>query len=139
MKKYLIRFLHRGAVFGGFGPIIFGIICFCIQSSGGVPAISGGRLLLGIVSCYLLAFLHAGASVFNQIDEWPITKGMLFHFATLYVSYVFCYLINSWLPFRWQVIAIFTLIFVTLYCIIWLIVWLSVRGVSKKLNLRLGK
>ena len=139
MKKYLMRFLHRGAVFGGIGPIIFGIICFCIQSSGDALAISGGRVLLGIVSCYLLAFLHAGASVFNQVEEWPITKGMLFHFVTLYLSYVFCYLINSWIPFRWQVIGIFTLIFVILYCIVWLIVWLSLTGISKKLNRRVEK
>ena len=31
MNKYVREFLHRGLMFGGFGPIVFGIIILCIS------------------------------------------------------------------------------------------------------------
>lgn len=139
MNKYFKRFFYRGAIFGGFGPIIFGIVCICIETCGTQLNMNGGRLLSGIISCYILAFFQAGASVFNQIEHWQITKCVFFHFLTIYLSYVFCYLVNSWLPFSWRVILIFTLCFILVYAVIWLTVWLSVKVVSKRLNKKLNK
>lgn len=133
MNQYVKEFLHRGLMFGGFGPIILGVI-WAISN----PAITGGQLLLSIVSIYLLAFLQAGASVFNQIEHWSLPKSVLCHFATLYVAYVGCYLLNSWIPFDWRVVAIFTAIFVVVYLVVWLVVYTCVKLTSKKLNANIG-
>ena len=130
MNRYLKEFLHRGLIFGGLGPIILGIIFFCISAGGGIT-FSGGEVLLGVLSTYLLAFVHAGASVFNQIEHWSIGRSLLAHLGTLYVSYLLCYLINSWIPLMWEVVAIFTMVFLITYFIIWGSVYLAVRKTSR--------
>lgn len=138
MNRYLKEFLHRGLMFGGFGPIILGIIFFILSKTLDNFSVNAGQILLGIVSIYVLAFVQAGASVFNQIETWSLPKSMLFHFSTLYFVYVMCYVLNSWIPFEWQVIAIFTAIFVAVYFIIWIAVYFSVKAASKKLNLQIN-
>lgn len=137
MKKYVISFLHRGMLFGGFGPIITSIIFYILSLTLDELTITAQQVLVTMVSTYFLAFFHAGASIFNQIESWPIAKGMLFHLLTLYASYVSCYLINSWIPFDITVLLIFTLIFVLTYFLIWTIVVLSLKITSKKLNSKL--
>lgn len=134
MNKYLKEFLHRGLMFGGFGPIILAIVYFILSKSIENFSLSGKEILLGTVSVYLLAFLQAGATVFNQIEHWPITKSLLCHFTTLYIAYILCYVINSWIPFIPQVLIIFTVIFVLIYLVIWVTVYLSVKAFSKKAN-----
>jgi len=125
-------------MFGGFGPIILGIIFFILSKTLDNFSVNAGQILFGIVSTYVLAFVQAGASVFNQIETWSLPKSMLFHFSTLYFVYVMCYVLNSWIPFEWQVIAIFTAIFVAVYFIIWIAVYFSVKAASKKLNLQIN-
>lgn len=137
MNKYLKSFLHRGLMFGGFGPIIVGIVYFILSKCVENFALSGGEVLLAIASTYLLAFLQAGASVFNQIEHWPIAKSLLCHFATLYLAYSICYVANTWIPFEPMVLLIFTVIFVVVYFIIWGIVYFSVKAASKKFNAKL--
>ncbi len=137
MNKYLKEFLHRGLVFGGFGPIILAIIYFIVSKTVSDFVLSGGEILLGTISIYILAFLQAGATVFNQIEHWPITKSLLCHFATLYIAYVLCYILNSWIPFEPMIIVIFTAIFVVVYFIVWISVYISVKAFSKKANLKL--
>lgn len=134
MNKYLKEFLHRGLVFGGFGPIVLGIIFFILSKTLDDFYVSGAQILLGIISTYILAFVQAGASVLNQIEHWPITKSLFFHFSLLYAAYSLCYILNSWIPFEWTVIAIFTAIFVVTYFIIWFTVYFIVKATSKKLN-----
>lgn len=134
MKKYFKEFLFRGLVFGGFGPIVLGIIFFVLSKTLDDFFVSGGQILLGIVSTYILAFVQAGASVFNQIEEWPITKSLFCHFALLYAAYVICYILNSWIPFEWAVIAIFTAIFAAVYFVIWFTVYFIVKSTGQKLN-----
>lgn len=137
MNKYLKEFLHRGLIFGGFGPIILAIIYYIISNNTKNFSLSGGELLLAIISIYLLSFVQAGATVFNQIDHWPIPKSLLFHFSSLYVVYVLCYLINSWIPFEPMVLVIFTVVFAVIYFIIWITVVLSIKAFTKKANQKL--
>ena len=134
MNKYLKEYLHRGLMFGGFGPVILGIIYFVLSKTLNAFSLSGGELLLAIVSTYLLAFVQAGSTVFNQIEHWTLAKSLLCHFASLYSAYVICYVANSWIPFEWGVVAVFTSIFVVAYFVIWTTVYLSVKATSKKLN-----
>lgn len=138
MNKYLKQFLHRGLIFGGFGPIILAIIYFIISKNVDDFSLTGGELLLGTVSIYLLAFVQSGATIFNQIEDWPITKSLLFHFGSLYIVYVLCYVINSWIPFKPMVIVIFTAVFVVIYFTIWLTVVLSIKAFTKKANKKLN-
>ena len=137
MNKYVKEFFHRGLIFGGFGPIIFGIIIFIVSKTTDNLVLNAGEMLIGIISTYLLAFVHAGASVFNQIEHWGIGKSLLCHLSTLYVAYSLCYLINTWIPFEPKVLLIFTLIFMAVYFVVWGIVYVSVKVTSKNFNAKL--
>ena len=134
MNRYLKEFLHRGLIFAGFGPIVLGIIFFILSKTLDDFYVSGGQILLGIVSTYILAFVQAGASVFNQIEHWPLPKSLLCHFGMLYAVYVVCYISNSWIPFEWGVIGIFTAIFVVIYFTVWFTVYFIAKATGKKLN-----
>lgn len=124
-------------MFGGFGPIIAGIVFAILEYSLPSFSLGGTEVLLSIVSTYVLAFVQAGASVFNQIDNWSVPKSLLCHFSLIYVAYVLCYVLNKWIPFKLEVVLIFTAIFVVVYFIIWTTVYLVVRNTSKKLNTKL--
>ena len=124
--------------FGGFGPIIAGIIYVCIDASLENFSLNGVEVCLGIISTYLLAFLQAGASVFNQIEEWSVGKSLFWHFLTIYIAYTGCYLLNSWIPFEPMVIVIFTVVFTAAYFVIWLSVYFSVKAVSRRMNKKLN-
>ena len=139
MNKYVKSFLHRGLIFGGFGPIILGIVFFIIERSGGELGLNGGDILLAITSIYLLTFIQAGASVFNQIEHWSIAKSLFFHFSTLFSAYSLCYLVNSWIPFEPIALLIFLLSFAAIYFIVWFTVYLCVKAHTKRLNDSLAK
>ena len=136
-KQNWKEFFHRGLMFGGFGPIIMGIIYAIAEKTAASFSLSGMEVLIAIVSIYLLAFIQAGTSVFHQIETWSVPKAAFCQLGTLYLTYLACYLLNSWIPFRLSVVLIFTGIFVVGYFAIWLIVYLSVKTVSRKLNAKM--
>ncbi len=138
MNRYVKEFLHRGLIFGGFGPVILAIIYFIISKTVSNFSLSAGEVLVGVISIYLLAFVQAGASVFNQIESWSLPKSLFYHFFTLFAAYSLCYIVNSWIPFKPVVLAIFALIFAVSYFIIWFTVYFIVKATGKKLNARLG-
>ena len=133
-NKYVLHFLHRGAIFGGFGPIIMGVVYVILSHSVADFSLSGKEVLLATVSTYLLAFLQAGASVFNQIEHWSPLRSLFFHFSTVYLAYVLCYVINSWIPFEPLVLVIFTLAFALTYLIIYLTVVVTTKAIGKRFN-----
>ena len=137
MNSYLKSFLNRGLIFGGFGPLILGVVYTCIDASGVNIALGGKDVLIAIISTYLLAFIQAGVSVFNQIEGWSISRSMLFHLTSIYLAYVGTYLVNSWIPFEPIVLIIFTSVFVLTYFVIALTVCLVTRAVTKKMNERI--
>ena len=128
MNIYLKQFLQRGIAFAGFGPIIAGVVYFIISLSVPNFSLNGAEVLIGIISTYFLAFIHAGVSVFNQIESWPLAKSLLCHMGSLYLSYIFCYLVNSWIA-----------IFAVSYFVIWFIVLVCIKATSKKFNEKLNK
>ena len=138
MNIYLKQFLQRGIAFGGFGPIIAGIVIYCISLSVEGFTLSGGEVLLAIVSTYILAFVQAGASVFNQIEHWSLPKSLLCHLSVLYVTYTLCYLANAWIPFEPMVLLIFTLVFLAVYFAVWLTVYICIKATSKKFNAKIS-
>ena len=136
-KQNWKEFFHRGLMFGGFGPIIMGIIYAIAEKTAASFSLSGMEVLIAIVSIYLLAFIQAGTSVFHQIETWSVPKAAFCQLGTLYLTYLACYLLNSWIPFRVSVVLLFTAIFVVGYFAIWLVVYLSVKTVSRKLNAKM--
>ena len=136
-NSYVKSFLHRGLIFGGFGPIVTGIIYLALSLVLDDISVSGKDMFVIILSTYLLAFVHAGASIFNQIEHWGIARSMLCHFSVLYVAYTVCYLINAWIPFDAIFFMTYTCVFIIVYLVIWLSVFLAIRATGKKLNARL--
>lgn len=137
MNKYVRSFLHRGLIFGGFGPIVTSVVFLILSCTLSDFSLTGAQVFTAVLSTYVLAFLQAGASVFNQIEHWQLSRSLLCHFVTLYLAYSGCYLINTWIPFEPTVLVIFTAIFAVTYLIIWISVYLSVKHIGKKLNDRL--
>lgn len=133
MNKYAKEFLNRGLLFAGFGPVVAGVVLACVPAE----SLTGGQVLLAVVSTYLLAFIHAGASVFNQIEHWPLAKSLFCHFGSLYLAYSLCYLVNCWIPFEPLVLAVFTAIFAVTYFVVWGIVYLCIHTTEKKMNQKL--
>ena len=137
MNKYVKGFIHRGLIFGGFGPIILGIIYFILSKTVDGFMLSGLEVMTGIISIYLLAFVHAGASIFNQIEHWGISKSLLCHLSTLYVAYSLCYVINTWIPFEPKVLLLFTAVFMIIYFAVWCTVYFIIKNTSKNFNAKL--
>jgi hypothetical protein len=137
MSKYVKEFFHRGLMFSGFGPVVMGIIYAILSHTVDDFSLTGGQVLLAIVSTYLIAFIQAGATIFNQIEHWTLPKSLLCHFGSIYLVYVAAYLMNTWIPFDIKVILIFTAIFAAAYFVVWIIVYLSIKAVSKRINKQL--
>lgn len=138
MKEIVKKFIKRGIAFGGFGPIIASIVILIISINDKDLIISPTQFATITLSTYLLGFIHAGTSVFHQGDI-SILKAMGLQLLFLYIAYLGSYLINNWIPFDWNVIIIFTLIFVIGYLIIWITIYLIIRYRIKKLNQKLNK
>ncbi len=136
--SYMKIFLHRGLLFGGFGPVVVGIVYAVLQGALTDFSLTGAEVCLAIVSTYLLAFVQAGASVFNQIEEWPLTKSLFCHFFTLYLAYSLCYVLNTWIPFEPMILLIFSGVFIVTYFVIWAIVYGIVKQTSRALNQKLN-
>lgn len=137
MNRYIKSFLHRGLIFAGFGPIILGIVYAVLQKTVTDFSLNGVQILIAIVSIYLLAFVQAGASVFNQIESFSIPKSLFCHLSVLYLAYTSCYLINSWIPFDPKFLLVFTAIFLIVYFSVWITVFVAVKITSRKLNAKL--
>ncbi len=137
MNRYIKSFLHRGLIFAGFGPIILGIVYAVLQKTVTDFSLNGVQILIAIVSIYLLAFVQAGASVFNQIESFSIPKSLFCHLSVLYLAYTSCYLINSWIPFDPKFLLVFTAIFLIVYFSVWITVFVAVKITSRKLNEKL--
>lgn len=127
-------FFFRGLLFGGFGPVVLGIVYLILHHTLEDLTLSGEEVFHGILSTYVLAFIHAGSGVFHQIERFSPGKACLCQMSLLYASYVLCYMLNDWLPFEPMAIAIFTAAFVGGYGVICLVVYLSVRAAAKRLN-----
>lgn len=131
---YRNEFLKRGLMFGGFGPVIVGIIYLFVGT-----AIRPMDCFTANISSYVLAFVVAGCSVFYQIEQWGLAKASFFHVICLYLAYLGCYLLNGWIDADIKTVAIFTGIFFLGYLVIWATVLLCTKMTAKKLNMKLGK
>lgn len=134
MNKYVKEFCIRGLIFGALGPLVYGIVMMILGFCNVKIEIQGWQILLAIVSTYLLAFIQAGSSVFEQVEEWSSFKSALIHLATIYVIYLVTYLVNTWIPLNWIAIVIFTAAIIVTFLLIWLICYLVNRKFKNTLN-----
>lgn len=137
MKKYVKEFMKRGLMFGGFGPIVAGIVFMILGFCNVEINLEGWQIFLAIASTYVLAFVQAGASVFEQVEEWSTFKSALIHMLTIYVIYVGTYLANSWIPFDWLVIVIFSGAIILTFLLIWFICYFVTKKFQNQLNANL--
>ena len=108
MNKYVRTYLHRGLIFAGLGPIVTSIIYIILEASGTEIVLSGLDVFKAIVTTYIIAFVHAGSSVFPQIEKWPLFKSIFFQGLSIYLVYTIGYLINSWIPLNPVIIGIYS-------------------------------
>jgi hypothetical protein len=133
MNKNVEEYLKRGLIFGGFGPIVASIVIAIISITQAVD-LEGWQILVAVISTYILAFVQAGSTVFNQIENWPPIKSALLQGGSIYVVYIATYLVNSWIPLKWEVILIFTAVFIAAFAIIWLLIYFITKKTTAKLN-----
>ncbi len=138
MKSYLKEYCKRGIVFGGLGPIICGIVYMIIDFTGVDLKLEGWQILLAIVSSYILAFVQAGSSVFEQIEEWSSIKALFWHLLSIYLVYLLTYFVNRWIPFSWLAIVTFSAAIILGFLLIWIIIYVLNRRLKNKLNSKLN-
>ena len=132
MNKYIKEFLFRGLMFSGLGPVVFGIVALCLSNFG--IEMTGKQVFMGIVSTYLLAFVQAGITVVEQVEEFSTTKAAFVHLVVIYIAYTATYLINSWIPYNTKVITIFSACVIIGFIIIWLITYFATNRTRTLLN-----
>lgn len=137
MNKYVKEYLHRGLLFSGLGPVTAGIVCFILDRCSVTVALNGLDILKAVLATYVIAFVHAGSSVFPQIETWSRMKAILFQGTSIYVVYLAGYLINNWIPLNPIAIGIYTGGFVLAFGLTWLIVVLVSKNVAKRMNEKL--
>ncbi len=138
-KEHLKEFLHRGALFGGFGPVVVALVYLIVGYCTGETAMTTEMFFRATVTGYFLAFLVAGASIFYQIEAWGLAKSSLCHLLVLYTTYLGAYLFSGWLEAEIATVAIFTAIFAAGYLVIWGIIWLSIKATARKFNEKMNK
>ncbi len=136
MKKYIKEFIIRGMMYGGFGPIILGIIYVIIELNNVQLNLKSVDIFLGILSTYLIAFVQAGITVLSNI-KMPLFKHAIIQGISIYSVYLIAYLVNGWMPFSWLVIIIFTFSFLITYIVLWLIIYAIINKTTKQLNNKL--
>ena len=70
-------FFLRGCMFGGLGPVVLGIVYVILHHTLEDLTLTGTQVFLGILSTYVLAFIHAGSGVFHRIESWSPGKSCL--------------------------------------------------------------
>lgn len=138
MKKFIVEFLKRGALFASLGPMIMAVVYIFLLANGVVETVSVERLIREILTSTLMAFIAAGISAVYYTEKLQLGMASLIQGAVLFLDYIILYLVNGWVPFTWQAIVLFTAIFVVIFLIIWTVVYLSIRRRINKMNQQLN-
>ncbi|MBQ3528158.1 MAG: DUF3021 domain-containing protein [Clostridia bacterium] len=139
MKRFVLDFLHRGAVACGIGPVVLAIIYLILQGTSGVEELSVNGVCIGIFSITALAFVAGGMNAVYQIERLPLMAAILIHGAVLYFSYLCTYLLNDWLDKGALPLIVFTAVFAVGFIVIWLIIYFIIRKSTAKLNKMLSE
>ena len=134
MKAFVKVFIKRGALFCGGGPFIVAIVYMFILGSGEADTIALSRTITEILSSLVLAFIAAGVTAVYTVERLQYPTAALIHGSVIFIDYLGIYLLNGWIPFKWQSIALFAAIFVTAFLLIVVIIYKATQSQIKKLN-----
>ena len=134
MKKHVLRFICRGLIAAGFGPVVLAIVYLMLHRYAGVETLTVQQVCVGIFSLSGLAFIVGGMNVIYQIERLPLMIAILIHGVVLYISYLSTYLLNDWLEGGLTPLLVFSIIFVVGYLIIWMIIYSFTKRKTEKLN-----
>lgn len=137
MKKYVKSFFLRGLMFAWGGPVILAIVWAALQAAGVVTELTVNEVVLGIITTTVMAFIAAGVSIVNQIENLPKSIAGLIQMSVLYIDYLGFYLLNGWIPLNQ--IWLFTLIFIVGFAVIWFSIYITIKLKVKKMNQMLTK
>ena len=134
MKSYVKRFIFRGFVAGGFGPLVLAILYLILQHTIDLKTVTVNEICLGIFSLSALAFVAGGMNAVYHIERLPLMMAILIHGAVLYCAYLVTYLLNSWLEWSITPVLVFTGIFVVGYLAIWAVIYCIIKRNTEKIN-----
>ena len=134
MKKHVLRFICRGLIAAGFGPVVLAIVYLMLHRYAGVETLTVQQVCVGIFSLSGLAFIAGGMNVIYQIERLPLMIAILIHGVVLYISYLSTFLLNDWLEGGLTPLLVFSIIFVVGYLIIWMIIYSFTKRKTEKLN-----
>lgn len=132
MNRHVKEFLRRGMLFCWGGPAVVALVWLCLDRAGQLTVLTVGEAALGVFSSLVLAFVAAGITVVNGIEQLPRPIAALIQLAVLYVDYLAVYLLNGWI--KGEAVLLFTVIFVVCFGAIWGGVYLAVRRSVAKMN-----
>ena len=134
MKRFVLDFLHRGAIASGIGPIVLAIIYIILQQAANVDTLTVNQVCIGIISLTSLAFIVGGLNALYQLERLPLLVAILIHGGVLYVGYLVTYLVNDWLDLGAIPIVIFSAIFGVGYIVIWAIIYSIIKRNTARIN-----
>ena len=139
MKRFILKFIRRGLIFGGGGPLIYSIVMYILYLCNADTTFNGLDVFKNVLSTYVMAFLVSGISIIWEEEQLGLGLAVLIHGSVLYICYLGLYLVNNWIPHNSMSVVYFSLIFISSYILIWLIIFLIERKRAKKLNSQLNK
>ena len=132
--KYYKRFILRGLVAMGFGPIVLAMIYGILGAVGVVESLPVSEFVFGVLTIVALAFLAGGITIVYQIEELGLSKAITAHGVILYLAYAVVYVTNNWLADGIIPFLVFTGIFVIGYLLVWLIIYFITKKSTDKIN-----
>lgn len=137
MKKFILNFIHRGFLAGGYGPLVLAIIYWILLKSNVIALISAEEVVIGIITSFLLAFIAGGIQAVYQIEKLPLFWAIFIHGLVLYLDYVIIYLMNGWV--KRENILIFSICIIGGYAIIWTVIYFLTKKKTDQLNSKLAQ
>lgn len=138
MKKHIKKFIIRGLFICGLGPVVWAILYAVLNATGAVSELSVSKMVIGIISVTVLAFIAGGISMIYDVERLPIAIAALIHAGVLYLDYIVIYLINGWLKEGIVPFVIFTSCFFAGFALIWLIIYLTTKKSADEINMALS-
>ena len=137
MKAFVKEFLRRGFLFCGGGPFIVAVIYLCIAANGAAETVTFSHIAVEILSSLLLAFIAAGVTAVYTVDRLQLSTAALIHGAVAFIDYLGIYLLNGWIPMKWQAITLFIVLFAAVFMLIFFIIYKVNQRQIQKLNSRI--
>ena len=135
MKKFILDFIHRGFLTSGGGPLILGFSYLILWRSDVIETIPADKVVLGIITSFILAFVAGGIQAIYQIEKLSLLWAIFIHGLVLYLDYIVIYLMNGWL--KRDGTLIFTVCFFIGYGVIWLGIYFLTKRKTDLLNTKL--